>query len=205
MSPFIDFVVRKGLADVKFEQGAEKMLCNHEGQPIPEVNFRMFIRICSEVCWYNLSTTDLFADKTVVVFAVPGAFIYPNSPLQLFGYNQSADLFRANGVDEILCIAVNDPFSLAKWAQVEGADQVRFIPDVEGDFTREMGMLVNLSDRGMGQRSWRYSMLVKNGVIEKMFIERDGFEVMPVVANAETMLNYINTSNPRSRSPIGRL
>jgi glutathione-dependent peroxiredoxin len=181
------------------------MLCNHEGQPIPEVNFRMFIRICSEVCWYNLSTADLFKDKTVVVFAVPGAFICPCSPLQLFGYNHSAEAFRAHGVDEILCISVNDPFSLAKWAQLEGADQIRFIPDVEGDFTREMGMLVNLSDRGMGQRSWRYSMLVKNGVIEKMFIERDGFEVMPVVADAETMLNYINTSNPRSKTPIGRL
>jgi glutathione-dependent peroxiredoxin len=169
------------------------MLCNYEGQHVPQVTFRMFVRMLAEVGWYNLSTTDLFAQKTVVVFTVSGAF-FPYSHMQLFGYNDYAEVFRGNGVDEILCIAVNDPFSLAQWAQTEGADRVRFIPDVNGDFTRAMGMMVNLSDRGMGQRSWRYSMLVKDEVIEKMFIERDGFEVMPVVTNAETMLKYINQS-----------
>jgi glutathione-dependent peroxiredoxin len=181
------------------------MLCDHEGQRVPDVSFRMFTRIFSEICWYSLSTADLFEDKVVVVFAVPGAFVRPHAPLQLFGYNEYAEVFRAQGIDEILCISVNDPFSLAKWAQMEGADRVRFIPDVNGDFTREMGMLVNLADHGMGQRSWRYSMLVKNGVIEKMFIERDGFEVMPIVTNAEIMLNYINTSNQQSRNQISRL
>lgn len=176
------------------------MLFNHEGQRIPQVTFRMFVRMFAEVGWYNLSTADLFEHKTVVVFTVSGAF-FLHSSIQLLGYNEYAEVFRANGVDEILCISVNDPFSLAKWAQQEGANQVRFIPDVNGDFTREMGMMVNLSDRGMGQRSWRYSMLVKDEVIEKMFIERDGFEVMPVVANAETMLNYINPSIQRPRTP----
>jgi glutathione-dependent peroxiredoxin len=170
------------------------MLCDRQGQRIPQVTFRMFVRMLSEVGWYDLSTADLFEHKTVVVFAVSGAF-FPHSHMQLLGYNDYAEIFRSNGVDEILCISVNDPFSLAQWAEVEGADRVRFIPDVNGDFTREMGMLVSLWDIGMGQRSWRYSMLVKDEVIEKMFIERDGFEVMPVVANAETMLNYyLNTS-----------
>lgn len=177
------------------------MLFDREGQRVPQVTFRMFVRLLSEVGWYDLSTADLFAHKTVVVFTLSGAF-FPHSHLQLLGYNKYAEAFRAIGVDEILCISVNDPFSLAKWAEVEGADglrpalgdRVRFIPDVNGDFTREMGMLVSLWDRGMGQRSWRYSMLVKDETIEKMFIERDGFEVMPVVANAETMLNYLNTS-----------
>jgi glutathione-dependent peroxiredoxin len=157
----------------------------------------MFARMLAELGWYNLSTADLFEHKTVVVFTVSGAF-FPYSSIQLLGYNVYAEVFRANGVDEILCISVNDPFSLANWAQEEGADQVRFIPDVNGDFTREMGMMVNLSDKGMGQRSWRYSMLVKDGVIEKMFVERDGFETMPVVSNAETMLNYIN---PETKKP----
>jgi peroxiredoxin len=142
--------------------------------------------------WYELSTADLFDHKTVVVFAVPGAFTCPYSPIQLLGYNEYADALRASGVDEILCIAVNDPFSLANWAQEEGADQVRFIPDVRGDFTRQMGMMVNLFDKGMGCRSWRYSMLVKDGIIDKLFVEPDGFETMPVVSNAETMLDYIN-------------
>lgn len=170
------------------------MLFNHESQHVPLVTFRMF----AAGDWYDLSTADLFDHKTVVVFAVPGAFACPYSPVQLLGYNEYAEAFRANGVDEIICISVNDPFSLARWAKEEGADQVRFIPDVKGDFTREMGMMVNLSDKGMGQRSWRYSMLVKNGVIEKMFVERDVSETMPVVSDAETMLNYIN---PKAEKP----
>jgi glutathione-dependent peroxiredoxin len=181
------------------------MLFNHEGQRVPQVAFRMFVRIFGEVAWYSLSTADLFEDKTVVVFTVPGAFTCPYSPIQLLGYNKYAEVFRSNGVDEILCISVNDPFSLANWAQAEGADRVRFIPDVNGDFTSEMGMMVNLSDKGMGQRSWRYSMLVKDGVIEKMFVERDGFETMPVVANAETMLNYLNASSQRPKNSSRRL
>lgn len=164
------------------------MLFNHEGQHVPQVTFRMF----AGRDWRDLSTADLFDHKTVVAFAVPGAFTCPHSPVQLLAYNEYAETFRASGVDDIICISVNDPFSLATWARAEGADQVRFIPDVNGDFTREMEMMVNLSDRGMGQRSWRYSMLVKNGVIEKMFVEQDGFEAVPVVSNAETMLNYID-------------
>jgi glutathione-dependent peroxiredoxin len=184
------------------------MLFNHEGLTVPQVTFRMFIRMLGEVGWYSLSTADLFEHKTVVVFTVSGAF-FPYSSLQLSGYNDAAEVFRSNGVDEILCISVNDPFSLANWAQEAGADhlrckhsyRVRCIPDQNGDFTNEMEMMVNLSDRGIGQRSWRYSMLVKDGVIEKMFIEQDGFEVMPMVTNAETMLNYLNTSIQRSKNP----
>ncbi len=171
------------------------MLFNHEGKPVPQVTFRMF----TERGWCDLSTTDLFAHKTVVAFAVPGAFTCPYSPIQLLGYNEYAGIFRANGVDEILCISVNDPFSLAAWAQEEGVDQVRFIPDVKGDFTRAMGMMVNLSDKGMGFRSRRYSMLVKDGVIEKMFVEQEDFEAMPVVSNAETLLNYINPEAEKPR------
>ncbi len=164
------------------------MLFHYGGQRVPDVTFRLF----SKTGWYVVSTADLFEHKTVVVFAVPGAFTCPHSPIQLLAYNEYAEVFRTNGVDEILCISVNDPFSLATWAQDEGADQVRFIPDVTGDFTGNLGMLVNLSDQGMGYRSRRYSMLVKDGVIEKMFVEPEGFESMPVVSNAETMLSYIN-------------
>jgi glutathione-dependent peroxiredoxin len=176
------------------------MLFNHEGQRVPPVIFHLF----AEVGWYNLSTTDLFEHKTVVAFAISGAFC-PYSHMQLLGYNEYAEVFRANGVDEILCISVNDPFALASWAEEEGADQVHFIPDVNGDFTREMGTMVNLSEFGMGQRSWRYSMLVKDGVIEKMFIERNGFETIPMVSNAGTMLNYINPSIRQQRNPSKQL
>jgi glutathione-dependent peroxiredoxin len=170
------------------------MLFHYGGQRVPPVTFRLF----SRAGWYDLSTADLFGHKTVVAFAVPGAFTCPHSPIQLLAYNEYAPIFRANGIDDILCISVNDPFSLASWAQDEGADQVRFIPDVTGDFTRNLGMLVNLSAKGMGYRSRRYSMLVKDSVIEKMFVEPEGFEAMPVVSNAETMLRYIN---PEAKQP----
>ncbi|WOD38960.1 peroxiredoxin [Nodosilinea sp. E11] len=170
------------------------MLFNQEGQRVPQVIFRMV----GKVGGYDLSTTDLFDHKTVVAFAVPGAFTCPYSPIQLLGYNEYAEAFRANGIDDILCISVNDPFSLATWAQDEGADQVRFIPDVTGEFTRNLGMLVNLADKGMGYRSRRYSMLVKDGVVEKMFVEPEIFEAIPVVSNAQTMLNYIN---PAAQQP----
>ncbi|MBT9317836.1 redoxin family protein [Leptothoe spongobia] len=170
------------------------MLCDREGQRVPQITFRIFL----EVGWCDLSTADLFSHKTVVAFAVSGAFTQPHAPIQLLGYNQYAEAFRANGVDEILCISVNDPFSLATWAQEEGADQVRFIPDTKGDFTHEMGMMVNLSNKGMGNRSRHYSMLVKNEIIEKVFVEQDSFETMPVVSNAETMLNYINPKAKKS-------
>ncbi|PSN16171.1 peroxiredoxin [filamentous cyanobacterium CCT1] len=170
------------------------MLFDREGHNVPQVAFRMF----TDGGEYDLTTADLFDHKTVVAFSVLGAFACPYSPIQLLGYNEYAQAFRDNGVDDILCVAVNDPFSLAAWAQEEGADQVRFIPDVNGEFTRAMGMMVDLSELGMGHRSWHYSMLVKDGVIEKMFVERDGCEAIPVVSNAETMLNYIN---PKAERP----
>jgi glutathione-dependent peroxiredoxin len=169
------------------------MLFDRKGQQVPSITFRMFVRLLSGMYWYDLSTADLFERKTVVVFTVSGAF-FPHSHLQVLGYNAYAQMFRESGVDEILCISVNDPFLLAMWAEATGADRVRFIPDVNADFTRAMGMLVSLWDRGMGQRSWRYSMLVKDETIDKMFIERDGFEVRPMVTDAETMLDYLDTS-----------
>lgn len=165
------------------------MFFNYEGQRVPQVTLRLF----AEGKWYRLSTVELFAHKTIVAFAVPGAFTQPHSSTQLLGYNEHAKEFRANGVDEIICISVNDPFSLAAWAQAEGVNQVRFIPDVTGDFTRELGMTVNLFDKCMGQRSWRYSMLVRDQIIEKIFIEPDGFETAPVVSNAETMVAYLDS------------
>lgn len=170
------------------------MFFNYEGQRVPQVTLQIF----AEMGWQERSTAELFAHKTVVAFAVVGAFTRPHSSAQLVDYNKHADAFRTKGVDEIICISVNDPFSLAAWAQAEGVDHVRFLPDANGNFTRELGMMVNFSDRCMGQRSWRYSMLVRDQVIEKMFIERDGFETAPVVSTAETMLNYLSSQTEKS-------
>ena len=104
---------------------------------------------------------------------------------------QLTPALKANGVDEVVCLSVNDAFVMNQWQQEQHADRIRFIPDGSGDFTRGMGMLVKKDDLGFGERSWRYSMLVKNGIIEKMFIEPevpgDPFEV----SDADTMLDYI--------------
>lgn len=169
------------------------MLFNYEGKPIPQATFHLI----SKNTWQRLSTADLFKDRSVVLFTVTGAFACPYSPIQLLAYNAYSAAFKANGIDEVICLSVNDPFSLASWAQAEGADQIRFIPDVTGEFTKSMGMRIDLSAKGMGVRSRRYSMLVRNGIIKKLFVDPAGFETMPTLSSAEHMLNYINPQATR--------
>lgn len=164
------------------------MLENREGQRVPNVTFRT--RQNNE--WVDVTSDELFAGKTVIVFALPGAFTPTCSTTHLPGYNELAPVFKENGVDSIVCLSVNDTFVMNEWAKDQEAENVILIPDGNGEFTEQMGMLVDKADLGFGSRSWRYSMLVKDGVIEKMFIEPevpgDPFEV----SDAETMLNYIN-------------
>ncbi len=170
------------------------MLKSKEGERVPDAVFRT--RLDGE--WREVSSHDLFAGKTVVVFSLPGAFTPTCSSTHLPRYEQLAGVFRANGVDEIVCISVNDAFVMNEWAKSQNAEHVRVLPDGNGDFTRGMGMLVDKSDIGFGERSWRYSMLVRDGVIEKMFIEPekpgDPFEV----SDADTMLKHLS---PEARPP----
>lgn len=165
-----------------------------EGRKVPQVTFRT--RVNSE--WASISTEEIFGGKTVVVFSLPGAFTPTCSSTHLPRYNELAPAFFASGVDTIACVSVNDPFVMNEWARDQEADRILMIPDGNGEFTEKMGMLVDKSDLGFGKRSWRYSMLVRDGVIEKMFIEPekpgDPFEV----SDADTMLAYIN---PRAKKP----
>jgi len=155
---------------------------------VPEVTFR--VRENDE--WKDVTTNDIFADKTVVVFSLPGAFTPTCSSTHLPRYNELAATFAENGVDDIVCISVNDTFVMNAWKQDQEAENITVLPDGNGEFTDGMGMLVGKEDLGFGKRSWRYSMLVKNGIVETMFIEPnkpgDPFEV----SDADTMLNYIN-------------
>jgi glutaredoxin-like protein len=166
------------------------MLQNREGQRVPKVGFR--VRENNE--WRTVTTDEIFAGKTVVVFSLPGAFTPTCSSTHLPRYNELAPVFRANGVDEIVCVSVNDTFVMNEWAKDQEAQNVRLLPDGNGEFTSGMGMLVDKSDLGFGKRSWRYSMLVRDGVVQKMFIEPekpgDPFEV----SDADTMLRYINSN-----------
>jgi len=164
------------------------MLANKEGQPVPQTRFKTR----SNNDWVELSTEDLFAGKTVVVFALPGAFTPTCSSSHVPRYNELAPVFLRNGVDDIVCISVNDAFVMNEWKAEQQADRLTFIPDGSGHFTAAMGMLVDKDDLGFGKRSWRYSMLVKDGVITKMFIEPDVPGDPYEVSDADTMLNYIN-------------
>jgi glutaredoxin-like protein len=159
----------------------------HEGQPVPRVTFKT--RRDHE--WVELTSDDIFKGKTVVVFSLPGAFTPTCSSTHVPRYNQLAGEFRKQGVDEIVCISVNDAFVMNEWQREQHADKLTFLPDGNGHFSEGMGMLVDKGDLGFGKRSWRYSMLVKDGVVEKMFVEPDlpgdPFEV----SDADTMLAYI--------------
>jgi glutathione-dependent peroxiredoxin len=170
------------------------MLQSKEGQRVPQVTFR----VRDNDTWQNVTTDDLFKRKTVVVFSLPGAFTPTCSSTHLPRYNELAIALYANGVDAILCVSVNDSFVMNEWARDQDAQHITLVPDGNGEFTEKMGMLVDKSDLGFGKRSWRYSMLVKDGVIEKQFIEPakagDPFEV----SDADTMLDYIN---PQAKKP----
>ena len=145
------------------------MFTDITGQKVPAVTFP----IIADDTWSARTSDDIFANKTVIVFSLPGAFTPTCSSSHLPRYNELAPKFFANGVDEIVCITVNDTFVMHAWAKDQDADKISFIPDGNGDFTQGMGLLVDKSDIGFGKRSWRYAMLVKNGIIEKMFIEPD--------------------------------
>ena len=141
--------------------------------------------------WKDVDTTDIFDNKKVVVFALPGAFT-PTVP----GYEAKYDELKALGIDEVYCLSVNDAFVMNAWFKDTNVKKVKAIGDGEGVFTQGMGMLVNKPGQGFGMRSWRYSMLVDNGEVVKIFEEpgknnasddNDPFEV----SDADTMIKYM--------------
>lgn len=164
------------------------MINNSEGQTVPNVTFK----IHRQEQWQALTSDDIFKNKTVILFALPGAFTPTCSSTHLPRYNELASVFKMQGVDTIACLSVNDTFVMNAWAGDQAATNILFLPDGNGEFSEGMGMLIDKAAIGFGKRSWRYSMLVKNGIIEKMFIEEqkpgDPFDV----SDADTMLNHIN-------------
>ncbi|MEZ5566581.1 MAG: glutathione peroxidase [Gammaproteobacteria bacterium] len=169
------------------------MLQNREGKRVPEVTFRTR----GDHDWVNRTSKEIFAGRTVIVFSLPGAFTPTCSSTHVPRYNQLAGVFKAQGVDEIVCISVNDAFVMNEWKEDQHAENVTFLPDGNGEFTEAMGLLVGKEDIGFGRRSWRYSMLVRDGVIEKMFIEPqepgDPFKV----SDADTMLGWLAPKEPK--------
>ncbi|MEO6321095.1 MAG: glutathione peroxidase [Polaromonas sp.] len=163
------------------------MLRNKEGQQVPQASFKTR----QNDKWVEVTSATLFDGKTVVVFSLPGAYTPTCSSTHLPRFNELANTFKTHGVDEVVCISVNDAFVMNEWGQAQEAENLTLIPDGNGEFTEGMGLLVNKTNLGFGKRSWRYSMLVKNGVIEKMFIEPEKEGDPFDVSDADTMLKYI--------------
>ena len=169
-------------------------------KPVPQVTFKTRVRDESiggenPYRWEDKTSDDYFKGKKAVVFALPGAFTPTCSATHLPGYEKMYDEFKALGVDEVYCLSVNDAFVMNKWGQHLGAEKVQLIPDGSGEFTREIGMMVKKDNLGFGDRSWRYSMFVDDGVIKKVFIEPGFMDNCPEdpfeVSDAETMLTYL--------------
>jgi peroxiredoxin len=171
-----------------------------EGAHVPETVFKIrplegFVCGDASAKWQDLSTKEVFDGKKVVVFSLPGAFTPTCSSTHAPGFDASYDEFKKLGVDEVYCLSVNDSFVMNQWANTLHLKHVQMLPDGNASFTRGMGMLVKKENLGFGERSWRYSMLVDNGVITKMFVEpgfSDNYSEDPfVVSDAGTMLAYL--------------
>ena len=177
-----------------------------EGKKVPDVVFKTRVRDESlggenPFKCQDINSDEIFKGKRVVVFALPRAFTPTCSGAHLPGYEKFYDEIKSEGIDEVYCLSVNDAFVMHQWKKHQGVEKVKLLPDGNGEFTRKMGMLVRKENLGFGDRSWRYSMVVNDGVIEKIFIETgfgdncpdDPFEV----SDANTILNYLKENSKK--------
>ena len=169
---------------------------------VPNVIFKTRVRdesIKSEnpYRWQEVTSDEIFKGKKIVLFALPGAFTPTCSSTHLPGYETSYDEFKKLGVDEVICLSVNDAFVMFQWGKHQKATKVKLLPDGSAEFTKGMGMLVRKDDLGFGDRSWRYSMYVEDGNVKKMFIEPGFSDDCPddpfEVSDARTMLDYLKS------------
>lgn len=169
---------------------------------VPDVTFKTRVRNDAiegpnPFEWKDLTSDEIFKNKKVVVFSLPGAFTPTCSTSHLPRYEELYEDFKAEGVDAIVCVSVNDAFVMYQWGLSQNAKNVFLLPDGNGEFSRKMGMLVNKDNLGFGMRSWRYSMLVDNGEITKLFSEEGYSDNCPTdpfeVSDADTMLNYLRS------------
>jgi thioredoxin-dependent peroxiredoxin len=169
---------------------------------VPDVVFRTRVRDESiggpnPFRWQDRTTQELFGGQRVVVFSLPGAFTPTCSSNHLPRYEELYADLCAQGIDRVICVSVNDAFVMFQWGKHQGVDRVFLLPDGSGEFTRKMGMLVAKDNLGFGMRSWRYSMVVNDGEIEKMFVEPGFADNAPTdpfeVSDADTMLAYLKS------------
>ncbi len=173
---------------------------------VPHVVFKARVQNKSEEFeWEDLSTDEIFSDKNIIVFSLPGAFTPTCSSTHLPGYETKYDEFKKLGIDEVYCLSVNDAFVMNQWAKSLNVKNVKLLPDGSGDFTQGMGMLVKKNNLGFGLRSWRYSMHVVNGTIEKVFSEPGFSDDCPddpfEISDADTMLMYLRELKGEENEP----
>ena len=140
------------------------------GETLPEVT--MPFRAEGE--WKYLNTKEQFAGKRVIIFALPGAFTPTCSSFQLPGFETMFSQFQEKGIEDIYCLSVNDTFVMNSWFEAQGIENVRPLPDGNGEFTEHVGASVAKANVGFGIRSWRYAMVVNDNVVEHVFAE-EGF------------------------------
>ena len=159
-------------------------------------NFTFPTRVGHE--WVAKTTDDFFKGKKVALFALPGAVTPTCSSTHLPRYNELYETFVANGFDDVICLSVNDTFVMNQWQKDQRAEKITMLPDGNGDLSKSLGFLVNKNDLGFGSRSWRYSMIVNDGVIEKMFIETEKPGDPFSTSDADTMLASLDIKIPES-------
>jgi len=169
-------------------------------EKVPNIVFKTHShdkKVCGEnpFAWTDVHADEIFANKKIVLFALPGAFTPTCSGQHLPGYEEQYEELIKMGIDDVICLSVNDAFVMNEWKEDQKIKKVKMLPDGNGEFTREMGMLVDKTNLGFGKRSWRYSMYVENGEIRNIFEEpgkcddclNDPFEV----SDAHTMCDYL--------------
>jgi peroxiredoxin len=149
---------------------------NYVGRKVPSTTFRTRVRDeaiegPNPFRWQDVTSDDYFKGKRVILFSLPGAFTPTCSTYQLPGFENNYEEFKKLGIDEIYCMSVNDAFVMNSWAKAQDINNVKVIPDGNGHFTENLGMLVGKYNLGFGKRSWRYAAVVNNGEIEAWFEE----------------------------------
>lgn len=164
------------------------------GDKLPAGALQEYIEVEGEGCSIGPNAFDIHkaaAGKTIVIFGLPGAYTPTCSAKHVPGFVEKADAFKAAGVDEIWCVSVNDAFVMGAWGKEQGtAGKVRMMADGSADFAKATGLTLDLTARGMGLRSNRYAMLVKDGVVTALNVEAPGkFDV----SDAETVLAQVTS------------
>ena len=166
-----------------------------QGDNLPQINFR--VRSLGE--WIDTNTDTYFKGKRVILFSLPGAFTPTYSSKQLQGLEKQADVFKEHGIEEIYCMSVNDSFVMNAWAADQKLENVKVIPDGNGEFTDQVGMLCSKRDKCFGNRSWRYAAIINDGTVEKVFIEPGKTDDTPEdpygESSPENVLKYLQSSS----------